>query len=260
MNDSSEVYYVVLRGAGRQPMFNDDEDRRHFTRVVAEAAAACGVTVHAYCWLQSEARLAVQTAEVSISQFAGYIADKHARRLKRGVALAGSSFEQTHRGVRVDGSTDLPDLVRHIHLAPLKAGLTDDLSDYPWSSHLVYIGLESAPWVTTATTLRPFADSGPDPRRGYIEFMKRGVRGLDRLPAPGGAAEPEGPDDHIRKRLNRRSRSLFPLAAARAYFESRDPPGVEAQLSDTHRKRDFPITVPEPAIVQACRRRRKICS
>jgi putative transposase len=200
MNGSSEVYYVVLRGAGRQSIFTDDEDRRHFTRVVAEAAAACGITVHAYCWLQSEARLAAQIADVSISQFAGYIADKHARRLKRRVALAGSQFEQTHRGVRVDGQTELPDLVRHIHLAPLKAGLTDDLTDYPWSSHLVYIGLESAPWVTTEVMLRKFADSGPDPRRGYIEFMKRGVRELDRLPAPGGAGDPEGPDDRVRKK------------------------------------------------------------
>src|SRR5262249_42554126 len=125
MSDSSEVYYVVLRGAGRQPIFNDDEDRRHFTRVVAEAAAACGVAVPAHCWLQTEARLAAQVADVPIGQFAQYIADKHTRRLKRRIALTGSLFEQQYRGVPLDGRTELPDLVRHIHLAPLKAGLTD---------------------------------------------------------------------------------------------------------------------------------------
>jgi REP element-mobilizing transposase RayT len=201
MSDSNEVYYVVLRGAGRHSIFSDDEDRRHFTRVVAEAAAACGITVHAYCWLQSEARLAAEITDLSISQFAGYIADKHTRRLKRRVSLTGSHFEQTYRGVRVDSQADLPELVRHIHLAPLKAGLTDDLNDYAWSSHLVYIGLESAPWVTTEVTLRHFAGSGPDPRRGYIDFMRRGARDLDRIPAPGTAAEPpESPDDHQHKK------------------------------------------------------------
>jgi REP element-mobilizing transposase RayT len=200
MNDSSEVYYVVLRGAGRQSIFNDDEDRRHFTRVVAKAVAACGITVHAYCWLQSEARLAAQTADVSIGQFAGYIADQHTRRLKRRISLTGSHFEQKYRGVRVDGQTELPQLVRHIHLAPLKAGLTDDLAEYPWTSHLVYIGLESAPWVTTEATLRHFAASGPDPRRGYIEFMKRGVKELDTLPTPGSGPEPDGTEDRLRKK------------------------------------------------------------
>jgi putative transposase len=200
MNDPSEVYYVVLRGPGRQPLFNDDEDCRHFTEVVAEATAACGITVHAYCWLRSEARLAVQIADVPISQFAEYVAEKHARRLKRRIELAGSHFEQQHRGVRVDGEADLPDLVRHIHLAPIKAGLADDPAEYPWSSHLVYIGLESAPWVTTADTLRHFADSRPDPRRGYMEFMRRGARQLDVLPAPGTAQDAAGAGDGLRKK------------------------------------------------------------
>jgi REP element-mobilizing transposase RayT len=197
MKDSSEVYYVVLRGSGRQPIFNDDDDRRHFTRVVAEAAAACGITVHAYCWLQTEARLAAQVADVPISQFAQYIADKHTRRLKRRISLTGSLFEQQYRGVLVDGRTELPDLVRHIHLAPLKAGLTDDLTDYPWSSHLVYIGLESAPWVTTEATLRHFASSGPDPRRGYIELMKRGAKELNTVPAAPGTAQDAGASEDI---------------------------------------------------------------
>ena len=200
MKDSNEVYYVVLRGAGRQPIFNDDEDRRHFTRVVAEAAAACGVTVHAYCWLQTEARLAAQVADVPIAQFAQYIADKHTRRLKRRVALTGSLFEQQYRGVLVDGQTELAELVRHIHLAPLKAGLTDDFTEYPWSSHLVYIGLESAPLVTTEATLRHFAGSGSDPRRGYIDFMKRGAKDLDTLPAPGTAQDTGGSEEGLHKK------------------------------------------------------------
>ena len=200
MSDSSEVYYAVLRGAGRQPIFNDDDDRRHFTRVVAEAAAACGVTVHAYCWLRTEARLAAQVADVPITQFAQYIAEKHTRRLKRRISLTGSLFEQQYRGVLVDGQTELPELVRHIHLAPLKAGLTDDVTEYPWTSHLVYIGLESAPWVTTEATLRHFAASGSDPRRGYIEFIKRGAKELDTLPAPATAQDAGGSEDALRKK------------------------------------------------------------
>jgi putative transposase len=193
MNDSAKVYYVVLRGAGRLPIFADDEDRRHFTRVVAESAAACGIVIHAYCWLLTEARLAVEIADVSISRFSELIADGYARRrLRRRVSLTGSHFEQKYREVPVDGPTELPALVRHIHLAPLKAGLAADPAEYPWSSHRVYIGLESAPWITTADTLRHFAGSAPDPRRGYIEFMKRGVKPFDELPTAAAPGKPDG--------------------------------------------------------------------
>jgi putative transposase len=200
MSDSTEVYYVVLRGAGRQALFRDDEDRLHFTHAVSEAATACGITVHAYCWLQSEARLAVKAAQTPISQFAQYIAEKHATRLKQRISLTDSPFEQQYRGVPVDGQTELPELVRHIHLAPLKAGLADDLADYPWSSHLVYAGLESAPWITTAETLRHFEEAGVDPRRGYIEFMTRGARQLDTQPSPSAVQDADDPGGDLRKK------------------------------------------------------------
>src|SRR5262245_6908563 len=183
MSDPSEVYYIVLRGSGWQPIFKDDEDLRHFTEGVAECAAACRVTVHAWCWLSTEARLAVQIADVPISQFAECMADWHTRRLERDVALTGSHFEQKYRGVRVDGQTALVDLVRHIHLAPLKAGVTDDLEYYPWSSHRAYLGLQPCPWLTTSATLRDLAQAyGGDAERGYREFMLQGVEQLDSLP------------------------------------------------------------------------------
>jgi REP-associated tyrosine transposase len=186
MSDPSEVYYIVLRGSGWQPIFRDDEDLRRFTEGVAACAAACRVTVHAYCWLTTEARLAVQIADVPISQFAQCMADWHARRLERDVALTGSHFEQKYRGVRVDGQTAIVDLVRHIHLAPLKAGLTDDLLQYAWSSHRTYLGLETCPWLTTEVTLRHLAEArGDDGKRSYREFMLQGVEQLDSLPPPG---------------------------------------------------------------------------
>jgi len=183
MSDPSEVYYIVLRGSGWQPIFKDDEDLRRFTQGVAECAAASRVTVHAWCWLATEARLAVQIADVPISQFAQCMAEWHTRRMEREGALTGSHFEQKYRGVRVDGQTALVDLVRHIHLAPLKAGLTDDLTYYPWSSHRTYLGLQACPWLTTEATLHDLAQAyGGDRERGYREFMLQGVEQLDSLP------------------------------------------------------------------------------
>jgi REP element-mobilizing transposase RayT len=171
MSDSNEIYYVVLRGSGRQPLFNNDDDRTHFTTDVAEAAAACRVTVYGYCWLQAEARLAVRISDISVSRFAQRVAKQHARRLEREISLTGSHFEQKCRGVKVDGQTALVDLVRHIHLAPLKAGLTADPTHYPWSSHRVYLGLETAPWLATEPLLQYFAQAEGDGVRGYIKFM-----------------------------------------------------------------------------------------
>ncbi len=189
MSETNDLYYIVLRGAGRQPIFNTGDDREHFSRVVAEQAAACGITVFAYCWLKSEARLAAKISDISVNRFAQLVGKQHAQRLEREVAITGSHFEQKCRGVRVDGQTALIDLVRHIHLAPLKAGLASDPADYPWSSHRVYLGLVPAPWVTTEPLLRHFRQAEGDAVRGYMNFIGRGA---EKVEAIASLAEPAG--------------------------------------------------------------------
>jgi hypothetical protein len=189
-DQNDDIYYVVLRGAGRQPLFNNDDDRTHFTAVVAEAAKECGVTVYAYCWLQAEARLAVRLSDISISRFSQRVAKQHAQRLEREIALTGSHFEQKCRGVKVDGQTALVDLVRHLHLAPLKAGLAEDPAAYAWSSHRAYLGLVEEPWVATEPLLKQFEQAQGDAVRGYIEFMGQGTENIEtptaRMDSPGG--------------------------------------------------------------------------
>jgi putative transposase len=181
MSQSNDLYYIVLRGAGRQPIFNDDDDREHFTKVVAEQAAACGVTVFAYCWLKSEARLAAKISGVSINKFAQLVGKRHAERLEREIALTGSHFEQKCRGIKVDGQTALIDLVRHIHLAPLKAGLAADAAEYPWSSHRVYLGLAEAPWLATKPLLDHFRKAEGDAVRGYRDFIGQGAENVEAI-------------------------------------------------------------------------------
>jgi putative transposase len=177
MVDSSEIYYVVLRGSARRPIFTDDEDRRHFTRTVEESVAACGVSVHAFCWTATEARLAVETSDGPVGQFAESIVEQHGKRLLvREPTLTGSHLEQQrYRGVLIDGQSALLDLVRHIHVAPVKSGLVRDLGDYPWSSHRAYLGLESYPWLTTETVLALFAADPQAAREAYRDFIHKSL-------------------------------------------------------------------------------------
>lgn len=195
MSDPNEIYYVVLRGAGRQPIFQSGEDRDHFTQVVSKAGPACRVTIYGYCWLEAEARLAMKISDISISRFAKRVAREHALRLNREVSLTDSHFEQKFRGVKVDGQTALMDLVRHIHLAPLKAGLATDPAVYPWSSHRVYLGLSEARWLSTKPLLRQFEQSAGDALVGYQKFM---AQGAESLPAGGLLEMEDGPRGDFR--------------------------------------------------------------
>lgn len=188
MSDISEVYYVILQGARSQPIFNSDDDRRRLTQVVGNAIEACRVRVHAYCWLRTEARLAVQSEEKAVGDFARQVVDSYARRHERETGGAGGRLERRFRGVPVEGQTALLDLVRHIHLAPLKYGLADELDDYVWSSHPVYAGRAEATWLTTEVTLQHLAHADGSKRLTYQEFMQEGLEAYVEVMSPAYAA------------------------------------------------------------------------
>lgn len=51
--------------------------------------------------------------------------------------------------VLVDADAYLLELLRYIHLNPVRAGMVNHATDYPWSSHHVYLGVRKESWVTT---------------------------------------------------------------------------------------------------------------
>jgi putative transposase len=189
MHDSGGVYYVVLRGNGRHPMFIDEEDYLAFGRLVEETIRGSEATVHAFCWTPIEARLAVRIAYMPIAQFAQQLAEKHTRRADRDVSLTGSHFERKARGVLIDGHSALLELVRHIHLAPVKAGLAEDPAGYRWSSHRAYMGVENVPWLTLRDVFACLAQGGADPLTAYRRLMEHGLERTGTSPPDAGQAE-----------------------------------------------------------------------
>jgi putative transposase len=83
-----------------------------------------------------------------------------------------------YKSVVVEEEPYLLELVRYLHLNPLRAQIVPDLrtlARYPWSGHSALLGRVPRPWQATAPILAQF---GPSPRRArvaYEGFVKAGV-------------------------------------------------------------------------------------
>jgi hypothetical protein len=73
--------------------------------------------------------------------------------------------------VLVDADSYLLELVRHIHLNPVRAGMVKSPEAYLWSSHLSYLGERKLPWLTTDWVLSRFSSSRGQPGDQYREFV-----------------------------------------------------------------------------------------
>lgn len=75
----------------------------------------------------------------------------------------------------MDGDSYLLELVRYIHLNPVRAGMLKDPEEYPWSSHNAYLGKESLPCLTIDSLLNHFGKSLAEARENYRRFVLDGL-------------------------------------------------------------------------------------
>lgn len=70
------------------------------------------------------------------------------------------------------------ELVRYIHLNPLRAKLIStlhELDGYPWTGHTVLLGRKKREWQSVDEVLSWFAPQRRVAMRKYREFMREGV-------------------------------------------------------------------------------------
>jgi len=83
----------------------------------------------------------------------------------------GHLFQERYKALLVDKDSYLLELVRYIHLNPIRAGLVGTPDGYEWSGHRAYLGQEHIPWLTCDTVLSQFGDTVKASREQYASFV-----------------------------------------------------------------------------------------
>ncbi len=157
---SGGFYHVTLRGNHRRPIFFAQTDRNLLDAIVADSIKRFAARIHAYCWMTNHIHLLLQVSDVPLGRIILRIASRYARSVQSRLATTGHLFERRFHAVLIDAERYLLELIRYIHLNPVRAGLASRPGSYPWSSHHAYLSPGSIPWVTTATALACFTPNG----------------------------------------------------------------------------------------------------
>jgi hypothetical protein len=101
---------------------------------------------------------------------AGYFNKRHRR--------SGHLIQNRYKSILCQEDTYLLELVRYIHLNPLRAGLIkefDRLRKYPYSGHSTLMGKVKRDWQDIEWVLRLFDERQRVARRRYDEFVEKGI-------------------------------------------------------------------------------------
>lgn len=179
-------YHVVLRGNGRADIFFEDGDRQKWQSLLQKGLDRYGHRLHAYCWMTNHVHLLVQAGDAPLSGFIGALASTYARSINVRSGRGGHLFERRYRASLVQQDSYLLEVVRYIHLNPVRAHIAASPSDYRWSSHHAYAGQKKPPWLTTNFILGCFGPTIRAARTAYLRFVEASkppssLRGLDQL-------------------------------------------------------------------------------
>jgi hypothetical protein len=106
-----------------------------------------------------------------LTGYAGAFNRRHRRR--------GHLFQNRYKSIVVEEEPYLLELLRYIHLNPLRAKILPDLATldrYPYTGHAALLGHRSCPWQATRAILSMFAPRPRPARTAYRDFIAAGIR------------------------------------------------------------------------------------
>jgi putative transposase len=137
---SGGFYHIILRGNGGQDIFLSDADRYRFLLLLQEGTCRFGYRVHAFCLMTNHLHLVLQAGNIPLSRGLQNLSFRYTRWVNGREKRTGHLFQGRYKAVLIDGDSYLLELVRYIHLNPLRAGMVQNPEEYPWTSHPAYLG------------------------------------------------------------------------------------------------------------------------
>jgi REP element-mobilizing transposase RayT len=169
-------FHVIARGNNREDIFYDKKDRRNFLKRLAFYLDECEVTLYCFCLMTNHIHLLLEMGQNPLSQMLHRLLTWHARYHNKKYDRVGHLYQGRYKAVLCDKDGYLLELVRYIHLNPVRAGLATNPREYPWSSHKTYLGEEKLEWLNSDFVLSQFSSSISHSRILYEEFVLRRLK------------------------------------------------------------------------------------
>jgi putative transposase len=186
-------YHIMARGINGLNLFNDDEDRYEFLKRLAKSLIDSGCRCITWNLMDNHYHLFVLSGEKPLCSLMRPLNSGYALWFNKKNKRHGYLFQSPYRSVLCQNSHHLSEIIRYIHLNPLRANIISsyaNLSDWKWSGHNLMLNNENAigaDFVDRKTMLDLFSQNENGALEKYHQYMLEGIdnsnmRASGRLP------------------------------------------------------------------------------
>jgi REP element-mobilizing transposase RayT len=206
------LQHVIVRGIERRNIFRDNTDRRDFCKRFSALLVDTKTDCFAWALIPNHFHLLLRTNTIELKDFMRRLLTGYAVTFNKRHHRAGHVFQNRYKSIVCEEDPYFLELVRYIHLNPLRAKIVADLEGlnrYQWCGHSVLMGTNTLDGQGIDDVLAAFGKNTGVARKEYLKFIADGIPqgrrdelvggGLKRSRArlPNIDSEPESYDERV---------------------------------------------------------------
>ena len=169
------LYHVMSRGNQGQSIFRDDRDRKRYLEFLKESQERFGYRLYAYVLMGNHVHHLIQIGHRPLSQVMQNILFRYTRYWNQRYKKTGHLFQGRYKAILCDKESYLLELIRYLHLNPVRSKIVGDPAQYVWSSHGAYLKGDGKSWTAVDEVLPQWGKSRAQAVLGYRRFVRDGL-------------------------------------------------------------------------------------
>jgi len=169
------LYHVISRGNRRQGIFRDENDLKRFLAYLSDCKTRFPFRLYAYALMKNHIHLLLEVERTPLSGIMQSLLFRYTQYFNRRYRQVGHLFQGRYKAIVCDKDAYLLELVRYIHLNPVRARVAKRPEDYVWTGHLSYLGKREKDLIDEDFVLDQFGDDRSSARRRYRRFVWEGI-------------------------------------------------------------------------------------
>jgi len=166
------------RGLERRCIFATGADKQDFIDRLEVGLSETGTQCLAWAMMNNHYHLLLRAGVTPLSDLMRKLLSGYATAYNRRHDRVGYVYQNRYKSILCDENAYLLELVRYIHLNPIRAKIVESLpalDRYSWTGHAALMGNRQLDWQQTGTVLSKFGQKEIPARRSYRQFIAQGL-------------------------------------------------------------------------------------
>ncbi len=169
-------YHIITRGIDCRTLFGDGLDNQCFLDIIRANLIKFEVSIFHYCLMVNHVHLLIKAIKAAdLPKFMQVVLQGYAYYFRKKYFSVGFIFQNRYKSRLINNDAYLLECGRYIERNPLRANIVSGLSEYCWSSYLLYAKGEQNDIVKSLNPVYLDLASTNDKRREvYINYVSQG--------------------------------------------------------------------------------------